>query len=115
MAFVRATPGEPYAAVTLYDDPIASAQPIADAIAANMLVRTRTDWDLVQPLAGDTTLRDAALASGAHFITTDFPAPVEGIDYWVDIPGGTPSRCNPITAPPECTSEAVEDPAFVGP
>jgi hypothetical protein len=80
-----------------------------------MLVRTRADWDLVQPLAGDTSVRDAALAGGAHFISTDFPAPVDGIDYWVDIPGGTPSRCNPITAPPECTAEAVEDPAFVGP
>ena len=43
----------------------------------------------------------------------DFPAPVAGVPYHVEMPGGSPSRCNPITAPAECTAKAIEDPAFV--
>ena len=29
------------------------------------------------------------------------------------IPGGTPARCNPVTAPPTCTSTDVEDPKLL--
>lgn len=50
-----------------------------------------------------------ALAKGVHFIATDFPAPVSTQDFWFDLTGGTPSRCNVITAPPECTSADIED------
>lgn len=99
-------------AVFVLNDPVSDADEIAEALAAGFLVRTRADADGVEPQAGDTTRRDAAIASGAHIVSTDFPAPVEGRSYSVELPGGTPSRCNPVTAPAECTSEAVEDPAF---
>ena len=56
----------------------------------------------------DTTRLEAALAVGAHSISTDYPGQVEGIDYWVEIPNGTPSRCNPISAPAWCSSEDIE-------
>jgi hypothetical protein len=115
LIFPAAFPGEPYAATIVLNDPIADADVIATALAAHMLVRTRADSDSVEALAGDTTRRDAALASGAQFVSTDYPVSVAGVDYRVDIPGGTPSRCNPVTAPAECTSEAVEDPDLVGP
>ena len=51
---------------------------------------------------------DQALTSGLNFLHDDFPAPVPERDYWLDMPDGTPARCNPVTAPPECTSEALE-------
>lgn len=54
--------------------------------------------------------RDVYTRGGAHWISTDFPAPVDGVDYVVEVPGGTPSRCNPITAPPDCAAADVEDP-----
>ncbi len=103
--------GDPLAAYAVLNDPVPDADAIAAAVAANMIVRTRADSDTVEARAGDTSRRDAALASGAQFVSTDFPAPVEGFDYVVEIPGGTPSRCNPVTAPPECTADAIESPA----
>ncbi|MDG1547511.1 MAG: hypothetical protein P8Q56_02085, partial [Candidatus Thalassarchaeaceae archaeon] len=53
------------------------------------------------------TRLNAALSVGAHSISTDYPAKVEGIDYWVDIPEGNPVACNPISAPIDCTSERI--------
>lgn len=112
--FAQSSPSDAFAAITVHNDPLGDADAIGAALAANMLVRTRADSDSAEPLANDTTRREAALASGAQFVSTDYPAPTEATPYWLDIPGGTPSRCNPVTAPPECTSEALEDPAFVG-
>jgi hypothetical protein len=113
--FAHAAPSDPFAAIAVLNDPVADSAAIAAALEANMLVRTRADSDSVEPLAGDTSRRDAALASGAQFVSTDYPAGVNYTDYFVEIPEGTPSRCNPLTAPAKCTSEAIEDPAFVGP
>jgi hypothetical protein len=39
---------------------------------------------------------------------------MNGLAYVVQIPDGTPARCNPVTAPADCTPLALEDPAFVG-
>lgn len=113
LAFTRTLPTDPHAAVTLYDDPTVTGDAITLAVGANLLVRTRAD--IISDGPATAVLRDAALASGAHFIATDFPAPVSGMDIWLDIPGGTPSKCNPVTAPPECTPEAIEDPKFMNP
>jgi calcium-dependent phosphoinositide phospholipase C len=108
--FPDSSPGDSYAAYAVLNDPVPDADAIGAALAANMIVRTRADSDTVEPRAGDTSRREAALASGAQFVSTDFPAPVEGFDYVMEIPGGTPSRCNPVTAPPECTNDAIESP-----
>ncbi len=81
---------------------------IPDVVAAGHLVRTRADADTREARLGDTTRRDAALASGAHFVSTDFPAPVDWTDYVVTLPDGAPSRCNPRSAPDGCTPEDVE-------
>ncbi len=97
-----------YAAILLLDDPIGSHESIQDAVAAGFMVRTRADSGTVEARANDYTRLDAALSSGAQFVSTDFPAPGGGFDYWVNIPDGTPSRCNPVSAPPECNSQALE-------
>jgi len=57
-------------------------------------------------------MRDAALASGAQWISTDYPVPnpAFGTGYQVMIPMGTPGRCNPVSAPPDCTSLDIENP-----
>jgi hypothetical protein len=108
--FPSSSPGDPFAAIAVINDPFAASE-IADAIAANMLVRTRADAGVAGAQANDIDRRDAAINSGAHFITTDFPAAAGGMQYFVNIPDGSPSRCNPITAPSECSSAAIEDPA----
>jgi hypothetical protein len=113
LAFIDSAPGDPFAGFAVLNDPIADAAAIAEALAANMLVRTRADADLVEPRAADTTRRDAALASGAQFVSTDVPVLTPDFDYRVDIPSGQPSRCNPVTAPAICTARAIEEPAFL--
>ena len=100
-------------AIDTLNDPVGDAEAIAAALAAGHLVRTRTDSDGDQARANDTTQRDAGLASGAHFLSTDFPIPYAETGYVVSMPGGTPSRCNPVLAPAECTSEAIEDPSWI--
>ena len=45
-------------------------------------------------------MRDAALTGGAQFVSTDYEVPDPRFGpYVVKIPGGTPARCNPVTAP----------------
>lgn len=111
--FPSSSPGDPFAAIAVINDPFDQAA-IDAALAANMLVRTRADAGVAGPQANDTTSRDAALASGAHFVSTDFPAPTEGMEYFVTIPEGTPSRCNPVTAAAACVSAAIEAPDQLG-
>lgn len=111
--FTSALPGEDEAAFVKLNDPIGDFDLIQELVAQGFLVRTRADGDTVQARTGDTTQRDAALASGAQFVSTDYPVPNPdfGTGYFVEIPGGTPARCNPISAPPDCTSLDIENPA----
>jgi hypothetical protein len=111
LLFVNDGVDKPHSAIVLIDDPIADGAAIGTAVRAGLLVRTRADADTVEARANDRTRLDAALASGAQFISTDFPVPVVGYQYVVDMPGGVPSRCNPITAPSGCTPAAIEDPS----
>ena len=68
-------------------------------MSSGYIVRTRADSGGEEADNNDTTRLIAALTSGAHSISTDYPAKVDGIDYWVEIPEGNPSRCNPVSAP----------------
>lgn len=95
----------------ILNDP--DVDPIADVVGLGELVRTRADSDCEEAQAGDTTRRDLALASGAQIVSTDFPVPEPDTGYVVSIPGGTPSRCNLLTAPTDCTSTDIEDPDFL--
>lgn len=114
LMFIDGDPADPFAGILLANDPVADAARIEECLSLGLLVRTRADSDNEEPFAGDTSRRDAAFASGAHFVSTDYPAPVDGVEYEVTVPGGTPSRCNPKTAPSGCASEDIEDPAFIG-
>jgi hypothetical protein len=111
--FTSSLPGEPEAGFVKLNDPIEDGALIRDLVARGFIVRTRADADTVQARSGDTTQRDAALASGAQFVSTDYPVPDPdfGTGYRVEIPGGTPARCNPVSAPPDCTPLDVENPA----
>ncbi|MBT3220652.1 MAG: hypothetical protein HN348_16320 [Proteobacteria bacterium] len=101
-----------WAAVHTMNDPY--DPDIATVVGARHLVRTRADSNVEEGRQNDTSRREAAFASGAHFISTDFPEPVDWTEYWVDIPHGSPSRCNPLTGPEECTSQDIENPGTLG-
>lgn len=111
--FTNAEPGEPDAAFVRVDDPIEDGDRIRELVEAGYLVRTRSDTPTGDARAGDTTRREAALASGAQFVSTDYEVPDDmfGTGYVVAIPDGTPARCNPVNAPPDCTPEAIAEPS----
>ncbi|MEZ4250843.1 MAG: Ca2+-dependent phosphoinositide-specific phospholipase C [Polyangiales bacterium] len=111
-AFPDSRLDDPWAAVRILnsaDDPA-----IPTSVAMGMLVRTRA---ISMPSAfeldadGLRAELDAALASGAHFISTDVPVPREDVALHVEMPEGMPSRCNPVSAPEGCTAAAIEDPS----
>ena len=104
--FTHADPGAPDAAIVRFDDPIADAAAIAEALAAGYLVRTRSD-DADTPV-GDTSWRDAALAGGAQYVSTDVYEDV-GRGFVVRLPDGAAVRCSPVTGSELCIdAELVE-------
>ena len=113
--FTSSEPGRPDAAFLKRNDPVADGDAIREAVAAGYLERTRADGDTAQARTGDTTTADAALASGAQFVSTDYPEPDPRFTpYAVSIPGGTPARCNPVSAPARCSPADVESPDTPG-
>ena len=117
-------PGQPETAFIKYNDPIGDFDKIQYAVANGYIVRTRSDADPTQTDPDLFSDRDQAIASGAQFVSTDYPVPdpireAEHPDrttpYFVQMPGGTPARCNPISGPPACTASDIEDPAWLGP
>lgn len=106
--FVRADSNQlelPWAAICKLG--IDETEAIAAAHAGNLLVAT----NVCGAADSDETCfaaREQAMDAGFHMLKDDFPAPVDDREYWLDFPDGDPARCNPVTAPPECTSEALE-------
>lgn len=112
--FVSAAPGSPEAAFVKRNDPLgANTAQIQDLVRRGYVVRTRADADTAQGRSGETAMRDAALASGAQWVSTDYPVPGRarplGSDYVAQIPGARPARCNPVNAPRGCANSALED------
>jgi hypothetical protein len=108
--FTNAIPGEPDAAFVKLNDPLADATLIPEAVSQGYMVRTRADGDTKEARANNTVPRDAAIASGAQWVSTDYPAPDPRFSsYFVKIPDGHPARCNPVNAPPGCRNARLEE------
>lgn len=103
LIFVDAVPPDDDAAFTVLNDPVADGDRIRELVAQGILVRTRADADTVEARAGDTARREAAFASGAQLVSTDFErADPRFPSYVVALPGGGEARCNPVSAPEGC-------------
>jgi hypothetical protein len=108
--FTTSQPGQPDAAFLQIGDPRgANLDLIQQRVREGYLVRTRSDVPTIEARSGDTSRRDAALASGAQFVSTDYAweSPF-GSGYQVSIPDGSPARCNPVNAPAGCRSSLLE-------
>jgi hypothetical protein len=108
MMFVRGGSDDPFGGFRNIDGPLEDQEKIREAVTAGYLIRTRSDASCIEAYLNDTSRQEAALTSGAQMISTDFPAPPPYSEYHFEIPGGTPSRCNPVTAPDFCTPGDVE-------
>ena len=98
--FVNTGEDSPAAAYLTLNDPLGEAARIRRDVAAGYMVRTRADADTVEARRNDTRRRDAAFASGAQYISTDYiwPDPRFG-PYRVQLPDAGAARCNPLRAP----------------
>jgi len=103
LIFVAAAPPDDDAAYVVKNDPVDDAADIKSLVSQGFIVRTRADADTVQARSGDTSLRDAAWASGAQYISTDYLVPDERFTSYVGLlPSGETIRCNPVAAPKGC-------------
>ena len=97
------------AAIYSDTDPIGMGSEITRLVQEGYIVRSRADnAEDGEADNNETARRDAAFSVGAHSISTDYPAKVDGIEYWVEVPNGNPVACNPIIAPSGCTTERAE-------
>jgi hypothetical protein len=104
LIFVDVPPTDPDAGVMVVNDPIGDGARIRDLVGRGFIVRTRADADTVEARSGDTTRQDAAFASGAQYVSTDYVFPDDhfGTGYVADLPGSGAARCNPVNAPKHC-------------
>jgi Phosphoinositide phospholipase C, Ca2+-dependent len=80
------------------NDPIKDFDKISEMVRKGFLVRTRADAETRQARENNTERRERAFASGAHFISTDYPVPdVRFSDYRVRFENNQSIRLNPIT------------------
>jgi len=108
--FINTDEDSPAAAYLTLNDPIADGPRITRDVAAGYLVRTRADADTKEARFNDIRRREAALASGAQYVSTDYlwPDPRFPGGYQVRLPGGTVARCNRVRRGPDCTDGDLE-------
>ena len=97
-AFLRAAPGEDHAAFLMLDNALVRQDQIRDYVRQGYIVRTRSDIEAYEAKTNDMTRADAAFASGAQIVSTDFehPGNAYGTPYVVRLPGGVLARANPL-------------------
>ncbi|EGY14167.1 acid phosphatase [Verticillium dahliae VdLs.17] len=112
--FTNAAEGDADCAFRKLNDPAGAANTAAiqRAVQLNYWVRTRADVPLETLFSNDTTgMRDAALASGAQVVSTDFQqygmSSPSGVDYAVRLEGGRAARCNPVVGQ-QCVVDKLE-------
>lgn len=92
------------AAIMVVNNPLVDGARIRRLVGEGFIVRTRADADTVQARTGDTSMRDAAFASGAQYVSSDYVFPDDpfGTGYVVDLPGSGAARCDPVSATRRC-------------
>ncbi|MBZ0270648.1 phosphatidylinositol-specific phospholipase C1-like protein [bacterium] len=109
LMFTDSRPGNDWAGVMVMNSAEGDFDDIQAAVADGFIVRTRAASCCDDARNEDYTSFTFALDSGANFISTDFIQPTERWgDYYIEIPDGTPSRCNPVTAPAWCLPIDIE-------
>ncbi len=100
--FTNGKPGSPDAAFLKLNNPVTDPTLIPSMVRKGYLVRTMTDPGPAK--------RDAALASGAQLLSTDYPFDYRApnSDYSVHFESGN-ARCNPVVRPPSCNLAALQE------
>jgi Phosphoinositide phospholipase C, Ca2+-dependent len=112
--FTNSRPGFSDAAFVKRNEPRGTNTAEIQALVRDgYLVRTRSGVPLATVTANDPAMLQAAFASGAQLISTDFPQiGMTGrydSDYVARLPRGLPARCNPVNASRRCDSDELEE------
>ncbi len=87
----------PAAAFMKLNDPVGGFDHIQEMVKQGFLVRTRADSGTRQARQNDGSTRQKALASGAQYVSTDYPEPDPKLsEYRVELPDRVIARPNPI-------------------
>lgn len=109
LVFVSVPSTNPAAAWMKRNDPVGDFEQIQELVRNGFLVRTRADADTAEARTNDPRKRGRALASGAQFVSTDYPAPdLRFSSYSVRLPGGAVARPNPVNGPANDRSQELE-------
>jgi hypothetical protein len=93
--FIATDETSPLASFICIDDPLKNQARIAAAVAAGFMVKTRADADTREARESKTERRDAAVASGAQIVATDFLLPDKKIGaYQVNLANGHKVQCD---------------------
>jgi hypothetical protein len=102
--FVNAPEDSPAAAYLTLNEALTDTTHITRDVKLGFLVRTRADADTVEARSDDTRRRDAALASGAQYVSTDYMQPdLRFSAYTARMPQGVIAACNPVRAAGKCS------------
>lgn len=95
----------PYAGFFIMNEPKTQLQEIQQKIKQGFMVRTRADADTKEARALDYSRMEAAIASGAQLISTDYYLKKlsPGTKFQVMFSTGKYQSCNPIVAPTNCS------------
>ena len=97
---------QPESAIQIVQDPLIDGDRIRDWVAEGVVVRTRTDANTVEARRRDYSKADAAMASGAQAVSTDYypgaPNPLR-TNFTVTLPQGAMARCSPVRVPGGCS------------
>lgn len=108
--FINTDEASPAAAYLTLNDPVADGPRIRAAVLAGFIVRTRADADTAEARANDVRRRDAALSSGAQYVSTDYMRPDARFagGYQARLPGHAAALCNPVRAAGRCDDAGIE-------
>lgn len=96
--FVSVGRDHPAAAFMKRNDPVGGFREIQQLVREGFIVRTRADANLREARANDRGRSKKALASGAQYVSTDFPVADKKIgDYVVLLPKKVVARANPVS------------------
>ncbi len=107
VCFVNIDEASPAAAYITLNDPKAQSDRIRRAVKAGLIVRTRADADTWEARNNDRTRQEAAWASGAQYVSTDYMKPDARFGpYTAAVPGGVVARRNPVAGQSTISSGA---------
>lgn len=108
--FANVPPGNPEAGFLIMNNPTRDLDTIRQLVSQGYMIRTRADAGTVEARKGDYSRLEAALKSGAQFISTDYYVPDErfGTGYKVSLPNQVIARCNPVIGPDICNNMSLE-------